>query len=66
LKRPQGSKVAKEAKKMNKLKDYAARVHAITDVVATTLRKLAILEDHATMVLFTMLKDQLVMKEACE
>lgn len=53
---------------MNKLKDYATRVQAraTSNMVAATLRNIAILEDHATMVLFTMLKNQLVMKEALE
>jgi len=37
----------KEAKKMNKLKDYVARVQsrAMTDMATITLRKVAILED---------------------
>ncbi len=53
---------------MNKLKDYATKVHAraMADMPTTTLRKVAILEDQATMVLFTMLKEQLVTKEICE
>jgi hypothetical protein len=38
---------AKEAKKMNKLKDYAARVQtrAMADMAIATLKKVAILED---------------------
>lgn len=53
---------------MNKLKDYAVRVqmHAMADMATTTLKKVAILKDQAPMALFTMLKDQLVTKEAHE
>jgi hypothetical protein len=57
----------KKANKTNKLKDYATKVHAraMADMPTTTLRKVTILEDQATMVLFTMLKDQLVTKKTC-
>ncbi len=43
---------------MNKLKDYAVKVqaHAMMNMAVATLREVAILEDRATMVLFTMLK----------
>jgi Trm5-related predicted tRNA methylase len=59
----------KEAKKMNKLKNRTMKVqaHAMVNMVATILRKVAILEDQvATMALFTMPEDQLVLEEARE
>jgi hypothetical protein len=61
-------KSCERAKKMNKLKDYATRVQmcVMTDLATTTLRKVAILQDHATRALFTVLKDQIVTKQACE
>jgi hypothetical protein len=54
--------------KNEQAENYATKVqaHATSNMVATTLRKVAILEDHASMVLFTMLKNQLVMKETLE
>jgi hypothetical protein len=38
----------------------------MANMVATTLRKVAILEDQTTIPLFTMPEDQLVLTKACE